>query len=378
MMEKKIGIQRYKQNGQSFVSFIIDYRTLRDISQVLVYGENQYGYQRKPDRKHSAKIKRYLLEDREAILPASIVLGADMEIMKACTVAENGHDYLVLKDGTESIFRVVDGQHRLRALEEAVKEDPGLMDFMFNAVVIVTEQKERHRELGIFTDINSKSKRIRVDLAMLAKYNYEIYDGEVEDLAENIAIKTAYRLKENKSEKNVWRNGIKFDVHEDKALGIVSVNAFVSSIKPLCNKYLRDVDFQLDAADNDAIYEITEKASLFIEGLLVEAWTIVAEKWGGCFTPMVENDYFYDIKEYFYDRKYYIQKTLGVNVINSILYDAIRKTKITEYNLGHFYRTIIASNVNIVNWSSGDIFAGLSSDAGFRIAKKHVLNKKVD
>lgn len=377
-MEKKIGIQRYKQNGQSFVSFIIDYRTLRDISQVLVYGENQYGYQRKPDRKHSAKIKRYLLEDREAILPASIVLGADMEIMKACTVAENGHDYLVLKDGTESIFRVVDGQHRLRALEEAVKEDPGLMDFMFNAVVIVTEQKERHRELGIFTDINSKSKRIRVDLAMLAKYNYEIYDGEVEDLAENIAIKTAYRLKENKSEKNVWRNGIKFDVHEDKALGIVSVNAFVSSIKPLCNKYLRDVDFQLDAADNDAIYEITEKASLFIEGLLVEAWTIVAEKWGGCFTPMVENDYFYDIKEYFYDRKYYIQKTLGVNVINSILYDAIRKTKITEYNLGHFYRTIIASNVNIVNWSSGDIFAGLSSDAGFRIAKKHVLNKKVD
>jgi len=248
---------------------------------------------------------------------------------------------------------------------------------MINVVVIETEKSERYKELSIFTNINSKGKRIHVDLALLAKYNYEIYGGKIERLSEHIAVKTAYKLKENTDPKNVWRNGINFDIHEEKALGIVSVNGFVKSILPMCERYLKEVNIELVDLSEETIFEVTEKASDFLSKLLLEAWTIISEKWGGCFTSAVENDYFYDIKEFYYNRKYYIQKTLGVKVLNTILYESIRQSKMSEYNLGRFYRKIIASNVNISNWSTGDIFAGLSSESGFRLAKSYVLNRQL-
>lgn len=374
-MKDRIWVQRYQQNQQNFMSFIVDFETLNRISQVLVYGECKYGYQRKADKKHYIKIKNDLLKDEEATLPTSIILGADKDEIEKCLLEKHGHYYLDFSRVKQPIFRIVDGQHRLKGLEEAVKVKPDLKKFAFNVVVVETTVENRYKELNMFTDINSKSKRIRVDLALLAKYNYEIYGGKIEALDEHIAVKTAFKLKENRSDKNVWRNGINFDIHEENSLGIVSVNAFAKSIRPMCERYLRDVGFNATTASDTEKYEIVEKGSDFLADLLLEAWTIVAEKWGGCFSATVENDFFYDIKEFFYNRKYYIQKTLGVKVLNSILYESIRKRKITEYNLGDFYRTIIASNINISNWSAGDLFAGLSSESGFKVAKSYVLNK---
>lgn len=376
-MDNRIWIRRYTQNSHKFISFIIDFANLNSISQVLVYNESKYGYQRTPDKKHYVKIKKYLLENDQAMLPLSVMLGVDTLDLEAHIKSENGHDYLDVDGISHKIFRVVDGQHRLKGIKEAAKLKPSLAKFMINVVAIETSPAERYKELGIFTNINSKGKRIRVDLALLAKYNYEIYSGNIEHLSEHIAVKTAYKLKENPSPKNVWRNGINFDIHEEKALGIVSVNAFVKSILPLCDRYLKDIHIDLSQISEEALFETTETASDFLSKLLLEAWTIISEKWGGCFTPAVENDYFYDIKEFFYNRKYYIQKALGVRVLNTILYESIRQGKITEYNLGRFYRQIIASNVNISNWSTGDIFAGLSSESGFKLAKSYVLNRQV-
>lgn len=376
-MDNRIWIRRYTQNSHKFISFIIDFANLNSISQVLVYNESKYGYQRTPDKKHYVKIKKYLLENDQAMLPLSVMLGVDTLDLEAHIKSENGHDYLDVDGISHKIFRVVDGQHRLKGIKEAAKLKPSLAKFMINVVAIETSPAERYKELGIFTNINSKGKRIRVDLALLAKYNYEIYSGNIEHLSEHIAVKTAYKLKENPSPKNVWRNGINFDIHEEKALGIVSVNAFVKSILPLCDRYLKDIHIDLAQISEEALFETTETASDFLSKLLLEAWTIISEKWGGCFTPAVENDYFYDIKEFFYNRKYYIQKALGVRVLNTILYESIRQGKITEYNLGRFYRQIIASNVNISNWSTGDIFAGLSSESGFKLAKSYVLNRQV-
>jgi len=376
-VDNRIWIRRYSQNSHKFISFIIDFASLNSISQVLVYNESKYGYQRTPDKKHYVKIKKYLLEDNQAMLPLSVMLGVDTEAIEAHIKSEDGHDYLDVNSISQKIFRVVDGQHRLKGIKEAAKTNPALGRFMINVVAIETQQSERYKELNIFTNINSKGKRIRVDLALLAKYNYEIYGGEIESLSEHIAVKTAYKLKENSDPKNVWRNGINFDIHEEKALGIVSVNGFVKSILPMCDRYLSDLTTDISELSEEALFETTEVASDFLSKLLLEAWTIISEKWGGCFTSAVENDYFYDIKEFNYNRKYYIQKTLGVRVLNTILYESIRQSKLREYNLGRFYRKIIASNVNISNWSTGDIFAGLSSDSGFKLAKSYVLNRQV-
>lgn len=376
-MGHRIWVNRYHQNSHNFISFIIDFSNLNSISQVLVYNESKYGYQRTPDKKHYLKIKKYLLEDDQAMLPLSVMLGVDKDALEPHIKKDKGHDYLDVSSISHKIFRVVDGQHRLKGIKEAAKVNPALSKFMINVVAIETSQSERYKELNIFTNINSKGKRIRVDLALLAKYNYELYGGHIEHLGEHIAVKTAYKLKENPNPKNIWRNGINFDIHEEKALGIVSVNSFVKSILPLCERYLKDLQSDLSAMNEEDLFEVTEGASDFLAKLLLEAWTIISEKWGGCFTPAVENDYFYDIKEFYYNQKYYIQKTLGVRVLNTILYESIRQSKITDYNLGRFYRKIIASNVNISNWSTGDIFAGLSSESGFRVAKSYVLNRQI-
>jgi len=377
-MDNKIWLQSYHQNGQEFMNFIIDFKHLNQLSQVLIFGESKYGYQRKADKKHVNKIKNYLLEEKKAILSTSMIVGVDRKVLKQVLTKEGTGAYLDLKAIKKPIFRLIDGQHRLRGLEEAAKVKPALNDFMVNVVALVTDVEERYKELEVFTDINSKNKRIHVDLALLAKYNYQIFGGKMDDLGEHVAVKTAYKLKENRSGRNVWLNGINFDVYEDNALGIVSVNAFVQSIMPMCQRYLRDIGFDLETATDEEKYEVAEQASNYLSRLLLEAWTIVEEKWGGCFTATVEHDYFNEIKEYFYNRKYYIQKSLGVKVINAILYDAIRRKPLTDYNLGKFYRTIIASNVNRSNWSTGDLFAGLSSEAGFKLAKSYILNKKSD
>lgn len=375
-MTHKIGVQSYSQNGQKFINFIIDFKRLNQVSEVLIYGECKYGYQRKADKKHVTRIKNYLLEENNAILSSSIIVGVDSKSISQILSKDGEQSYIDLKSLKKPIFRIIDGQHRLQGLEEAAKENPNFNRFMFNVVAIVTNVEERYKELDVFTDINSKNKRIHVDLALLAKYNYQIYGGKIENLGEHVAVKTAYKLKENRSERNIWLNGINFDVYEENALGIVSVNAFVQSIMPMCNRYLRDIDFQVETATDEAKYAVVEQASDYLSSLLLEAWIIVEEKWGGCFTAAVEHDYFNEIKEYFYNRKYYIQKALGVKVINAILYDSIRRKSLKDYNIGKFYRTIIASNVNRSNWSTGDIFAGLSSESGFKLAKSYILNKK--
>lgn len=376
-MDNRIWVRRYSQNSQKFMSFIIDFASLNSISQVLVFNESKYGYQRKPDKRHYLKIKKYLLEDDNAMLPLSVMLGVDSSEINNHIKEEDGHEYLDIGNISQKIFRVVDGQHRLKGIKEAAKVNPKLGQFMINVVVIELDREERYKELNIFTNINSKGKRIRVDLALLAKHNYEIYKGEIDSISEHIAIKTAYKLKEDTNPKNVWLNGINFDIHEEKALGIVSVNAFVKSILPICKRYLKDIEVDIESLTQDELLSLTDSASDFMVSLLLKAWTIIHEKWGGCFTSAVENDYFYDIKEFYFNRKYYIQKTLGVRVLNSILYESIRRGRVSEYNLGEFYRKVIASNVNISNWSTGDIFAGLSSESGFTLAKSYVLNREI-
>lgn len=376
-MDKKLWVQRYRQNDQRITSFVMDYETISRLSREMVYGESAYGYQRPPDKKHYAKIKKYLLEDSQAVLPSAILMGVDAKTMDRYICYEHNRGYLAVENIDAPLFRVIDGQHRLKALAEAVKVKPELNSFQLQVIAIETDVLTRKCELDVFIDINTKAKKIPVDLALVAKYNYEVYSGAVDGLEEHIAVKTAYKLKENRSDGNVWRNGIYFDSREDKALGIISVNAFVRSIQPMCRRYIRDIGFDVKAATVDERHQMTEEASDFMIRLLLAAWAIIAEKWGGCFLPTVESDQFSEIKEYYYHRNYYIQKSLGVRVLNAILYDTIRRGKIQNYNLGRFYRTIIASNINIINWSTGDVFAGLSSEAGFKVAKSYILNKRM-
>lgn len=385
-MEKKVLIQQYKQNNQDFINFIIDFESLNRICKVLVYGEDKFGYQRKPVKLHYLKIKNYLISDTKAILPSSIILGVDEDEISKYLKKENEYTYLNISIIKDKIFRIVDGQHRLKGLEDAVKENPSLKYFNLNVVTIITKKDERSKELVIFTDINSKSKRIRVDLALLAKHNYEIYEQKIENLSEHIAIKVAYKLKEdekklllalkedcNINNENVWKNGIKFDIHEENALGIVSVNAFKESIQLICDLYIKENNANYKDLTSDEQIIISEKLSDETAKIILKAWMIISNKWHGCFKKTIEKDNFNEIQEYFYNNEYYIQRTLGVKALNGILYDLIKEQGVGALNMDDFKKIITNSKVKIENWRTGDIFSGLSSESGFKKAKEIIL-----
>src|SRR4051812_8113416 len=96
------------------------FKCIDSFSQVLVYDVDPGGYQRKPESKHYNKIRDYILkESKSFILPTSIVLGMDDDILNK--VVKN--DQLVLDDSVnvDPIFRIVDGQHRIYGMREAAQ-----------------------------------------------------------------------------------------------------------------------------------------------------------------------------------------------------------------------------------------------------------------
>src|SRR5690606_24076423 len=136
-------------------------------------------------------------------------------------------------------------------------------------------------------------------------------------------IKTAYELKEKFSD-GVWKNGIKFDIHSDIVIGSVSVTAFIDSINPIIDRYMKEHPFK--KKDGFLQIEYAKRASIKIAKLLNETWSRnIQSKWAICFNEeFVLDENGESIKKY-YDNNFYIQKTIGVKALNSILSDIVKK-----------------------------------------------------
>jgi DGQHR domain-containing protein len=185
---------KYAQHRQEYISLVLPFEVIHNISKVLVYGDDKYGYQRKLNERHYKTIKKGIVKDK-IILPTSIILSVDSDYINHIIKLRTENDSLVdiAFNLSEREFRIVDGQHRIKGLEEASKEDPSVKNFLLNVIILVTEKHNRAVEVEVFRDINSKAKKIKTDLTYLAIHNYELLEHkEIEDLARHLTIKTAY------------------------------------------------------------------------------------------------------------------------------------------------------------------------------------------
>lgn len=372
----KFKVFKYSQNNQEYLSLILPLHIIAQISRVLVYGEDDDGYQRKPNKSHYNKIKKYALENPDFKIPTSIILGVDkLTILNHLSQKDN--DFFLDIDLSKQIFRIVDGQHRIYGLSEAAKVNPKIGEFELNVIIILSQENRRSVELEVFTDINSKARRISIDLAELAKHDYQIKEHRVisSEVNKHIGIKTAYFLKTLDGQ-NVWQNAIKFDIHSEITLGIIGVNMFAETIESIINKYLSDTNQRSLSLQGKELIEYCSDAASHISSFLDSAWNkIIKEKWHSAFKEdIIMNDEGQLVK-IFYRKDYYIQKGLGIKSINPIIGEIVMSRGINEKSLSELKRIITSSKVKIDHWKTGGPFSGFNSESGFSKIRKMILNE---
>ena len=371
----KVKAFKYRQHKQEFLSLVLPFRVINEISRVLIYGEDKYGYQRKLDRKHYNKIKKDLIA-RQAILPTSIILSVDNNYIIE-KMDEIDSDLLELTlDSGDKAFRIVDGQHRIEGLKLAMEDEPEFKEFFLNVIILVTEPENRVREVEVFEDINSKAKKIKTDLTILAKYNYVLLgEKQVDDLSEHISIKAAYSLNET-IPGSVWHNAIQFDFNtQEKMEGIIGVSAFINSIIPITKEYIRKEPVS-DVGDKEKLIAYTNAKSEILASFLNDAWGIVKKKWPQCFNNTIQKNLF-NYTEVQYSKGHYIQKTAGTNAIHMIFYECMSENNgLNEEVINLFKRKVFDSTIKSREWEIGGIFSGLTSKSGFKNVKNYILNKE--
>jgi DGQHR domain-containing protein len=383
----KIYCTRFKQNNQEYLSMIMPYDIIAKNSEVLVYGKHPQGYQREPESNHYNKIRDYILNNKDFILPTSLVLAVDKNQIENLINYSSSNFALDIKEfsANRKIFRIVDGQHRILGMKEAIKLKPALKSFCFNVIILVTKPNRRSIEMEVFYNINSKGKRLKVDLIELARFNYRILEKTLneKEINEHISIQTAYYLNE-KVNNSIWQNAIKIGIHDEEVIGLIGVNAFRESIAGIVDAYLKINDNnKYKTIEGEKLIEYSEKSANKVADFLHKAWNeSVKDKWKYCFKKgETLMDHFLEPKEIFYHSKYYLQRTMGAKAINGILSNIVNGKERSEINgltsasLKEFNRIIQASKVTSDDWEIGGTFSGYSSESGFKKVAQFIANK---
>ncbi|MBC2919672.1 MULTISPECIES: DNA sulfur modification protein DndB [Staphylococcaceae] len=391
-------VNQYFQYNQRFLTTTLNFETLNNVSEVLKYGEHKLGYQREVNELHLSRMVHTLKETNDILSPTSIILGVNSYDIEKCLeelaiTADidlySQENLLLLDTGKIDFkFRIVDGQHRIAAfnkllsdptIEEEKKENL-MHNYLFNIVIVVLEEKNRIDEVEIFRAINSKAKPLKTDLAMLAKYKYEIYFKKRDiDLVEHIKTRIIFILNENEMQYDIpyWVNGIKVEVNDKQALGSIAFKAFGDSINKIVKQYVNKrkekfetlLEEDFEGIDNELNHSATE----LIKELLLPAWDTIFEKWPESFKE-TKSIQLMEVEKTYYNKNYYIQQTMGVKSLHGLLSDIYLETNNVVETIHEFKELIKKSSLTSADWEKNGKMKGLSSEAGFKIIREMIKN----
>ena len=152
----KTPILKFKQGQHEYISFVTTFENLERLGEVLIYQVHPQGYQRAPNPVHINRIKKFVLGNVESFkLPTSIILGTSRKnIDPFIEKSELEVSKIDLNSIHSKVFRIVDGQHRLKGLSKALEEVKpeqrnSILEYKFNVVCIVTDDNNRSVELDI-------------------------------------------------------------------------------------------------------------------------------------------------------------------------------------------------------------------------------------
>lgn len=188
------------------------------------------GYQREISKSRVNKLEADLITGR-VDLPTAVLLNIREFKWDTHLVERDGQTFLVLND--DDLY-VVDGQHRVAALEKLVQRDTekwGSFEIPFACFLGADE----HQEMEQFYVVNSTAKSVRTDLALdllkqRAEADPQVYNGLVER-AEDWKVE-AQALTEALEKTPIWRGRIRFP-GEPKGGTTIGSSGMVGSLKQL-------------------------------------------------------------------------------------------------------------------------------------------------
>lgn len=319
-----------------------------------IYSEdNTRGYQRPLVPSHFKKIAAYLESDPSASVVSSFILafdGSESELRNE-----------INSPSMPPKVRIVDGQHRTAAFEYIRSTNLSIYNNKFHdmelpvTVILNNDEGERDvrlAEIKTFINLNSKGKRVSTDLAIRLRDEMRSVEGvsNDEELIEHIAVKTTLKL-DKEMPQSVWFGMI--NTSPMKRNGIISINAFVNSLKPI----LKSMEFWHDQSYVLPVF--IDKYTDFIDS----AWYLVNRQWPQCFQEA----------SFIFRKNYYIQKGIGVYSLHKIINELMELETADSIDekfqlvLDHFERILKDSNIESRDWVVGGEFQGYSSQAGFKL-----------
>jgi DGQHR domain-containing protein len=380
-----LDVLKYKQHNLEYISFVMPFKILNKVSRVLEYNDKTgEGYQRKPNETHINRIKNDIISNLQGfLLPTSIILGVDKSVIMKFLREDSDKVVLLDEKIDNTIFNIVDGQHRLKGLEKALNTLTGndkniINDYSFNVICVLTDETNRSVEVDIFVDINSKSKRVSTDLAELARFNYRTKEksltNDLKTLSEHLALIVG-RMMNERNDYLLWNNAIKFDIHADSKLGVIGVSAFRKSITGLCRLYINKEHNVLLQLNDVELIEKCSEISVPITNFIYDCWSYLqSEKWNGCFKKGSSMDDYGEIVDTYFNHNFYLQKPPGVYAIHKIIEDLYAEHGSFDLTLSAFKELIKSSKLLSSDWKMGGKFSGLNSQSGFNKIKSHILN----
>jgi len=252
---------------------------------------NADGYQRSPQPARINKLAKEILS-KKVDLPTSVLL--NLRGFKKTDLTENIKGGFQLNISSNK-FYVVDGQHRLLALEKALNENPNI-DYKINFVCLLGANE--NQELEQFYVVNSTAKSVKTDLALdllrqRAESDSKVMDSVLEK-GEIWKIKGQSVCQEINAIDGVWCSRIKMP-NEAKLQTIIPSSGFVTSLK----KLLTSPFFEALTEDD-------------LVNILNSYWKGVARSCPDAFDN---------------PKKYTIQKGIGVHVFHNILPDVVERLR---------------------------------------------------
>lgn len=212
------------------------------------------GYQREASSSRVNRLAKELSQNR-VDLPTAVLLNLREYDQKTHLVERNGNYYFCLND--ESLLYVVDGQHRIEALNKLIEEDPDRWENFEVPFVCMLGADERE-EMEQFYIVNSTAKSVRTDLALDLLRQRAETDPEVMNslLERGESWKVdAQALTEELSHTQLWRNRIRFPGQPSGETTIVSSGMALSLKQLLSTPYFGSVKMQNQVKVLDAYWQ---------------------------------------------------------------------------------------------------------------------------
>lgn len=311
---------------------------------------NFTGYQRKVNNNHVLELVKYLKKGK-FYLPTSIICAGP----KNTKITESTKLY------------IVDGQHRVEAFKKIEKDDKEnyrrIKDYEIS--VIILENPDEKLEIDTFITINKTSRKVDTSLAYILKnkINRNLSNNGSNNLIiakkEFLAVELAIAI--NSDENSLWYEKILLEGNPTKkSYETISLNSFVRSTRVLVSYLEKSKIINSDWKDENELRDILDK----LKTIYLNIWNNIKIKWPNLFVDQKNNNV--------------IQGAIGVSSINKYIILQLNnweeKNKDIEIFNTENKNWIDKLDINENRWQKGNEFSRYSSESGFNMIAKILLD----